>query len=36
VQEGEAMYHIAHYSSADVVAGYMETMQDELMDNKMD
>ncbi|MDP5056305.1 MAG: succinylglutamate desuccinylase/aspartoacylase family protein [Marinomonas hwangdonensis] len=36
VQEGEAMYHIAHYSSADVVAGYMETMQDELMDNKLD
>lgn len=36
VQEGEAMYHIAHYSSADVVAGYMETMQDELMDNKVD
>lgn len=36
VQEGEAMYHIAHYSSADVVASYMETMQDELMDNKVD
>lgn len=36
VQEGEAMYHIAHYSSADVVASYMETMQDELMDNKLD
>lgn len=34
VQEGEAMYHIAHYSSADVVAGYMETMQDELMDER--
>lgn len=32
VQEGEAMYHIAHFTSPDEVAGHVETMQDELMD----
>ncbi|SBS33086.1 Succinylglutamate desuccinylase / Aspartoacylase family protein [Marinomonas spartinae] len=32
VQEGDAMYHIAHFSSPDEVAEYVENMQDELMD----
>ncbi|MGO2232764.1 succinylglutamate desuccinylase [Marinomonas sp. UCMA 3892] len=33
VQEGDAMYHIAHFSSPDEVAGHVESMQDELMDS---
>ncbi|NLQ16835.1 succinylglutamate desuccinylase/aspartoacylase family protein [Marinomonas sp. M1K-6] len=33
VQEGEAMYHIAHFLAPDEVAGYVESMQDELMDS---
>ncbi len=34
VQEGDAMYHIAHYSAPNEVAENVETMQDELMDNE--
>ena len=33
VQEGDAMYHIAHFSSPDEAAEQVETMQDELMEN---
>jgi predicted deacylase len=33
-QEGDAMYHIAHFSSPDEVAGHVETMHDELMDSE--
>ncbi|MGR0278327.1 succinylglutamate desuccinylase/aspartoacylase family protein [Marinomonas dokdonensis] len=33
VQEGDAMYHIAHFTSPDEVAGHVESMQDELMDS---
>ncbi|MGO3408020.1 succinylglutamate desuccinylase/aspartoacylase family protein [Marinomonas sp.] len=36
VQEGDAMYHIAHFSSPDEVAEHVETMQDELMENYRD
>ena len=32
VQEGEAMYHIAHFSAPDEVAEHLEQMHDDLMD----
>ncbi|REG81349.1 succinylglutamate desuccinylase/aspartoacylase family protein [Marinomonas pollencensis] len=34
VQEGDAMYHIAHFSSPSKVAEYVGNMQDELMENE--
>ena len=33
VQEGDAMYHIAHFTSPDEVADDVESMQDELMES---